>query len=101
MCPAEPACGPAHSRTRPCGALECRDARDLCSGSEGLEHSSDGDQAAGKSGKADAGHIPRDRVIIHHIGGQKVRRLRRQSEKTLAVAPLYQPQRESAFKVAA
>ena len=56
---------------------------------------------AGKSGKADAGHIPRDRVIVHHIGGQKVRRLRRQSEKTLAVAPLYQPQRESAFKVAA
>jgi hypothetical protein len=38
---------------------------------------------AGKSGKADAGHIPRYRVIIHHIGGQKVRRLRRQSEKTL------------------
>jgi hypothetical protein len=53
---------------------------------------------AGKSGKADASHIPRDRVIVHHIGGQKVRRLRRQSEKTLGVAPLYQPQRESAVE---
>jgi hypothetical protein len=28
----------------------------------------------------------------------KVRRLRRQSEKTLGVAPLYQPQRESAVE---
>jgi hypothetical protein len=53
---------------------------------------------AGKPGKADASHIPRDRVIVHHIGGQKVRRLRRQSEKTLGVAPLYQPQRESAVE---